>query len=47
MKREKPQNLAASVHQRLLNHARAHKDELQLVLMRYAAEGRSLTTTFP
>ena len=31
-------NLAASVRDRLLNHARESKDELQLVLMRYGLE---------
>ena len=31
-------NLAASVRDRLLNHARETKDELQLVLMHYGLE---------
>ena len=34
MKGEKPKNLVASVHARLLSRARETKDELQLVLMR-------------
>jgi len=38
MKGEKPKNLVASVHSRLLNHARQSKDEPQLVLMRYGLE---------
>jgi len=38
MTQDHPKNLAASVHQRLLNHARKTQEELQLVLMRYAAE---------
>jgi len=38
MTQDNPKNLAASVHQRLLNHARKTQEELQLVLMRYAAE---------
>ena len=38
MKGEKPKNLVASVHNRLLNHARKSKDEPQLVLMRYGLE---------
>jgi predicted nucleotidyltransferase component of viral defense system len=38
MKGEKPKNIAASVHSRLLTLARETKDELQLVLMRYGLE---------
>ena len=38
MKGEKPKNIAASVHSRLLTLARQTKDELQLVLMRYGLE---------
>jgi hypothetical protein len=38
VKGEKPKNLVASVHGRLLKHARQSKDELQLVLMRYGLE---------
>jgi len=38
VKGEKPKNLVASVHNRLLNHARKSKDEPQLVLMRYGLE---------
>jgi Nucleotidyl transferase AbiEii toxin, Type IV TA system len=38
MTRGKVTNLAASVHQRLLNRAQEHHDEPQLVLMRYGME---------
>lgn len=38
MKGEKPKNIAASVHAKLLSRARETKDELQLVLMRYGLE---------
>lgn len=38
MKGERPKNIVASVHSRLLTHARDSKDELQLVLMRYGLE---------
>lgn len=38
MKEGTPKNLVASVHQRLLNHAKLAKDEPQLVLMRYCLE---------
>lgn len=38
MKDKRPKNLIASVHYRLLEHARKTKDEPQLVLMRYGLE---------
>ena len=38
MKDERPKNLVASVHHRLLEHARKTKDEPQFVLMRYGME---------
>ena len=38
MIREKPRNIAVSVRQRLLNRAREQKEDLQLVLTRYALE---------
>jgi len=38
MSKERPTNLAASIRQRLLNLARERKEELQFVLVRYAAE---------
>src|SRR5271169_6056938 len=38
LKDEKPKNLVASIHQRLLNHAKLSKDEPQLVLMRFGLE---------
>ena len=38
MKGSRPKNLAVSVRDRLLNHARASREELQLVLMRYGLE---------
>lgn len=38
MKGDKPKNLAASVRDRLLQHSRQSKDELQLVLMRFGLE---------
>ena len=38
MKEEKPKNLVASIHHRLLNHAKLTKDEPQLVLMRFGLE---------
>ena len=38
MTKEKPRNLAASVRQRLMNLARAQKEDFQLVLTRYALE---------
>jgi hypothetical protein len=38
MARTSPTNLAASVRQRLLNHARTHHEELQFVLGRYGVE---------
>lgn len=38
MKKEKPSNLAASVHQRLLNLAHIRKEDFQQVLVRYALE---------
>jgi len=38
MTSDMPSNLAASVHQRLLNLSHAHDEELQSVLIRYASE---------
>jgi predicted nucleotidyltransferase component of viral defense system len=38
VKGAKPANLVASIHQRLLNHARKTRGEPQLVLMRYGLE---------
>jgi hypothetical protein len=38
LKDEKQKNLVASIHQRLLNHAKLSKDEPQLVLMRFGLE---------
>jgi len=38
VKKDKPSNLAASVRQRLLNLARAQKEDFQLVLTRFALE---------
>jgi len=38
VKEGKPKNLVASVHQRLLNHAKLSKDEPQFVLMRFGIE---------
>lgn len=38
MTREPPRDPAASIRQRLLNHAKAHKDDYQRVLTRYAIE---------
>ena len=38
MTKQKPRNLAASVRQRLMNVARAQKEDFQLILTRYALE---------
>jgi Nucleotidyl transferase AbiEii toxin, Type IV TA system len=38
LKEGQPKNLVASIHQRLLNHAKLTKDEPQLVLMRFCLE---------
>jgi predicted nucleotidyltransferase component of viral defense system len=38
LKKEKPLNLAASVHQKLLNLAHSRKEDFQQVLIRYALE---------
>lgn len=45
MRRNTPVNLAASVHRRLVDYAREHNDEAQLVFMRYGLE--RLTTAMP
>ena len=38
MRKDAPQNLAASVRQRLQNLARQHQEDFQLVLGRFALE---------